>query len=229
MQKLPKSLTVWWRWLLLAALALTGLPASAAPAGAVSPANRPAAAAAPAANGTLTLSVVSARNEPDHTNLDGSPAPVLKGQAVTTYKYLINEDNVGDPTQPRFPDCSPFFEDPARPGKPDLNSPNLEYPDKCNWPSLRAMPGGAPIETQGDQDDFNGVIGTGISLPPGKYLISVLADTLQDRRAALHRAAGRRQRAGHGGTAAAPAAARHHAHLCLRRQLADQRRLRCAG
>ncbi len=33
-----------------------------------------------------------------------------------------------------------------------------------------------PIYTQGTQDDFNGVIGTGVSLPPGKYLISVLAD-----------------------------------------------------
>ena len=39
------------------------------------------------------------------------------------------------------------------------------------------MPGAAPIYTQGDQDDFNGVLGTGVEiLQAGKYLISVLAD-----------------------------------------------------
>lgn len=80
---------------------------------------------------------------------------------VAEYKYLINVDNTGDPFQPRNAGCSP--EDPG-------------YPDSCDWPSIRAVPGAAPIYTQGTQDDFNGNILSGLDLPDGKYLISVLAD-----------------------------------------------------
>ncbi|HEM60860.1 MAG TPA: hypothetical protein ENO24_01075, partial [Chloroflexi bacterium] len=101
---------------------------------------------------TLSLSVVSARSEPDHPG-----GPVLQGDPITEYKYLINVDNTGDPTQPREPGCSPYT-----PG----------YPDTCEWPSIREVPGSAPIFTQGDQDDF---LAGGIDLPAGKYLISVLA------------------------------------------------------
>jgi len=99
---------------------------------------------------TLQLSVISARTEPEHPG-----GPVLKGDPITEYKYLINVDNTGDPTDSAG--CS--ADDPG-------------YPDSCDWPSVREVPGAAPIFTQGDQDDF----GTGIELPPGKYLISVLAD-----------------------------------------------------
>lgn len=123
-----------------------------------------------AADGTVTLSVISARDEPAHPG-----GAVLKGDSVPEYKYLINADDVGDPTQPRFPDCSPYFEDPFHPGMPDVNHPNLEYPDKCNWPSIRQLPGGSPVITQGDQADFAG--GGSLSLPPGNYLISVQSDT----------------------------------------------------
>ncbi|MEW6400310.1 MAG: SdrD B-like domain-containing protein, partial [Chloroflexota bacterium] len=81
--------------------------------------------------------------------------------AITDFKYLINVDNTGDPFQPRSAGCSP--EDPG-------------YPDSCDWPSIRAVPGAAPIFTQGDQDDFNGVLMNGLNLPDGKYLVSILAD-----------------------------------------------------
>ncbi|HJX37022.1 MAG TPA: hypothetical protein VJ714_00350, partial [Anaerolineae bacterium] len=101
---------------------------------------------------TLSLNVISARTEPDHPG-----GPVLQGDPITVYKYLINVDNTGDPTQPREPGCSPYT-----PG----------YPDTCDWPSIRAVPGSAPIFAQGDQADF---AGGGIDLPSGKYLISVLA------------------------------------------------------
>jgi hypothetical protein len=124
----------------------------------------------PEANGTLTLSVVSARTEPDHPG-----GPVNQGDPILTYNYLINVDNTGDPLQPRFPDCSPYYEDPNNPGQPDLNNPNLNYPNNCNWPSIRQVPGHAPIYTQGTQADFAG--GAGLSLPPGKYIISVWNDT----------------------------------------------------
>ncbi|MGC9468012.1 MAG: SdrD B-like domain-containing protein [Anaerolineae bacterium] len=115
------------------------------------------------ATNTLSLSVVSARDEPDHPG-----GAVLKGDPVNEYKYLINVDNTGNPTQPYEAGCSPYLEDGV------TRDPN--YPDSCDWPSIREVPGAAPIYAQGDQDDFNGVLGTGIDLPPGKYLISVLAE-----------------------------------------------------
>ncbi len=81
--------------------------------------------------------------------------------ALTEYKYLINIDNTGDPFQARNAGCSPE---------------DAGYPDSCDWPSIRAVPGAAPIYTQGNQDDFNGTTLSGLDLPDGKYLISVLAN-----------------------------------------------------
>jgi uncharacterized protein (DUF779 family) len=102
----------------------------------------------------LSLRVESARTEPDAVG-----GPVLEGDAVVEYKYLINIDNTGDPIQPRSPGC-------------DSTNPN--YPDSCDWPSIREVPGAAPILTQGDQTDFDR--GGTLDLPDGKYLVSVLAD-----------------------------------------------------
>jgi hypothetical protein len=112
---------------------------------------------------TLTISVVSARTEPRFN--DG--AGITKGDLVAQYRFIINEDNVGDPAQPRYPDCSPFMD-------ASLTTPNPEYPAKCNWPSIRTMQGYAPIVTQGDETTLNGT--TGITLAPGNYLISILAE-----------------------------------------------------
>ena len=120
------------------------------------PAAEPVAAPAAQAN-QLTLNVVSARTEVNHPG-----GAVAKGDPIPNFKYIINIDNTGDPYQARTPGCAP-----TDPG----------YPDTCDWPSIRAVPGAAPIYTQGDQDDFNGVNGTGLNLPPGKYLISVLAES----------------------------------------------------
>jgi len=108
---------------------------------------------------TLFLRVVAARTEP----LSG----VVKGDPVTTYQFIINEDNVGDPTWPAFPDCYPYLDPPAN------TVPNANYPASCPWPSIQAQQGYAPIVTQGDQTILNET--TGIVLPAGSYLISVLA------------------------------------------------------
>ncbi|MGD8804604.1 MAG: hypothetical protein PVH65_02050, partial [Chloroflexota bacterium] len=108
--------------------------------------------AASAQTNTLQLRVVSARTEPDAPG-----GPVVKGDAIPEYKYLINVDDTGDPTQVREAGCT--ADDPG-------------YPDSCDWPSIRAIAGAAPIYTQGNQDDFSG---GGIPIPDGKYLISVLA------------------------------------------------------
>jgi hypothetical protein len=115
------------------------------------------AAVAPAAvTNTITLSVLSARTEP----LANSGAGVVKGQAATTYKWIINQDNSGDPFQPRQPFCDP--------------TTNPNYPDGCNWPSIHSVNGFAPIVTQGDQTTLNTT--TSIALPNGNYLVSVWAD-----------------------------------------------------
>jgi hypothetical protein len=110
----------------------------------------PAQAAPNQQNGEqeITLSVVSARTEPDAPN-----GPVSKGDPITEYKFLISVDNTGDP----FDDANC---DPA----------STDFPDGCELPSIRTVPGWAPIYTQGDQGDFPP------SLPPGKYLVSVTAD-----------------------------------------------------
>lgn len=102
----------------------------------------------------LSLRVESARSEPDAPG--GS---VLEGDEVVEYQYLINVDNTGDPFQERLDGCDPS---------------NANYPDNCEWPSIREVPGAAPIFTQGDQIDFDGT--STLSLPDGKYLISVLAN-----------------------------------------------------
>ncbi len=77
---------------------------------------------------------------------------------VPDYKYIINIDNTGTTTQ-RSPaeGCSP-----SSPG----------YPEACDWVSVAGRANNSPIFTQGDSGDF----GPGITLPPGRYLVSVLAD-----------------------------------------------------
>ncbi|MGQ9554935.1 MAG: SdrD B-like domain-containing protein, partial [Anaerolineae bacterium] len=120
---------------------------------------------AAAEGNTIYLRLVSARSEP--LALDG--AGISKGDKVTVpYKWLISVDNTGNPAQPEFPDCYPYLDPPTN------SIRNPEYPDKCDWPSIRTVPGWAPVYTQGDQEDLNET--TGIDLPPGRYLISVLAE-----------------------------------------------------
>jgi uncharacterized repeat protein (TIGR01451 family) len=100
-----------------------------------------------AATSTMTLSVVSAA--------DGITP-------ITNFKYIINIDNTGTTTQRSPADgCSP-----ASPG----------YPGSCQWVSIASTASFSPIYTQGNQDDFNGVLNNGLTLPDGRYLISILAD-----------------------------------------------------
>jgi hypothetical protein len=118
-----------------------------------------AAAAAPAQTTTITLRVVNARSVPD--------AGLVKGEPIgAPYEFLISIDNTGDPFDAA--DCFAFLD------PPDNTIRNPNYPDGCDWPGVRTVPGWAPIYTQGSQVDLNET--TGIDLPPGKYLISVMAD-----------------------------------------------------
>ncbi len=103
----------------------------------------------------LNVQVQSARTEPRAPG-----GGVHEGDPVTSYKFLINEDNTGS-TATRSPS-----------GPCAASAPN--YPANCDWPSIRELPHTtAPIVAQGtDADLADGLAG----LPDGKYLISVLAD-----------------------------------------------------
>jgi uncharacterized repeat protein (TIGR01451 family) len=79
---------------------------------------------------------------------------------ITNFKYIINIDNTGTTVQ----------RNPA-PGS-GCNPGDAGYPDSCDWVSIAGAESNSPIFTQGDQSDF----GSGIDLPDGRYLISVLAD-----------------------------------------------------
>ena len=75
----------------------------------------PRVAAQTATTSTLTLSVISARTE---ANAPGGP--VVRGDPIPTFKYIINVDNTGDPTQARSAGCSPdYVPPPGQPGYPD--------------------------------------------------------------------------------------------------------------
>ncbi|HQR29098.1 MAG TPA: SdrD B-like domain-containing protein, partial [Anaeromyxobacteraceae bacterium] len=76
--------------------------------------------------------------------------------AVSTFRYMVNLDNTGTTVQRSPADgCSP-----ASPG----------YPASCTWTSIAGVPGSSPVVAQGTQADLP------ISLPDGRYLVSVLAD-----------------------------------------------------
>ncbi len=120
----------------------------------------PVVAAGPAQAATtsaLTVSVTSARTEPHAPG-----GPVTKGQSVPDFRYMINVDNTGtsDPVGGPEPGSGCSAEDPG-------------YPSECTWASMLEVTG-APIYRQGNQDDFAN--GATLTLPDGRYLITVLAD-----------------------------------------------------
>jgi len=168
----PAFATVLALFLILAMLlplpAMTTLaqPAAASPeigqAAVKAPIQMAALAQAPAQTNTITLEVISARTEPRAFGGAG----VLKGDPVSNYEFIINVDNTGDPFDTT--DCFAFTDPPTN----TVRNPN--YPDGCDWPGVRTVPGWSPIYTQGNQDDLNGT--ASITLPDGKYLISVQAD-----------------------------------------------------
>ena len=132
----------------------------------VPPLAPPAAAATP---GGITLRVNSARS----LNPSAPPAAGFApaGTAIPTYKWLINKDDVGDPgtaLNQGTENCLP-----ASAGAGSSSDPN--FADTCQWPSIRNTSGQAPIIAQGNQTELGAAKALG-NLPPGKYLISVIAD-----------------------------------------------------
>lgn len=116
--------------------------------------------------GTVRLAVVSATTS----------APVLPfrdfavttGQPIAQFHWIVNEDNIGDPTYDEA-NCLPAS---AR----DANTPAAgtgDFPASCTWPSIRAIDGHSPVVATGDQSNWPSA---GLTLPNGKYLVSVTAD-----------------------------------------------------
>ncbi|WP_157557678.1 IPT/TIG domain-containing protein [Intrasporangium oryzae] len=149
-----------------AALTQLGIPAASAAAppssGAAPSAVAPLATGDP---GSITLSVKSARSV--NPAVAGLPK---EGDAVTAYRWMINVDDTGDPgtaSSPGYDRCLPA----RAPG----GSSDPGYADTCPWPSVRTTSGHSAIVAQGDESDLSTAKALG-NLPPGKYLISVLAD-----------------------------------------------------
>ncbi len=113
------------------------------------------------------------------------PAPPTGGGACAaanrpapyTYKWIINEDNVGDPHQTSEPG-SPGS-DICRPITANNPDGNPNFPEGCEWPSIHTADS-SPVVTQGDSTEWNldgGALTNAIhNLPDGKYLVSVSAD-----------------------------------------------------
>ena len=136
---------------------LTVVAIIVAPVTAIFPAGTLAVAlAAPAAapTNTLKVSVVSAAAVGGHT----------LGENIPQYKFLINEDDTGDPND-SVTNCLP------------ATNPSLAG---CQWPSVHKMNGIAPIVTQGTEADLvSGLdLSAYLTAHPGatKFLISVVAD-----------------------------------------------------
>ncbi len=53
------------------------------------------------------------------------------------------------------------------------SSQDAGYPDSCKWASIAGLASSAPVVAQGDETTFPAA---GLSLDPGRYLVSVLAD-----------------------------------------------------
>ena len=102
-----------------------------------------------AAPNQLEVNVVSARTE----------GAVVEGQPITEFKYIINVDNTGT-TEQRAPERRLLTRGPR-------TTPTRATGRRWASPVQR------PIFTQGDQSDF---AGAGLTIPDGRYLISVLAD-----------------------------------------------------
>ncbi len=112
-----------------------------------------------AATTTIHLRVESARA--------WAPSGLADGQAIPGYHWLIVKDDTGDPTHYSGSDTD---------CKPQSLGGDPAYPANCQWPSIHSVPGGTAAEAfaQGDQADLND--SDGLTLPNGKYMISVTAD-----------------------------------------------------
>ena len=183
-------------------LLLLGLPMVAASAATAAPQVVRPAAVPVTTTSSLKLDVVSARDStlrPSrgsdycapfrgmHLLTPGTPSGCAPADAPDpfTYKWIINEDNVGDPHQ----DSPSNAVDPLNPiDGSDVCHPvtatnpdgDPAFPANCNWPSEHPVLSSAVV-TQGDSSEWNlsqmiSTLPAGTAQHPHKYLVSVSAD-----------------------------------------------------
>ena len=134
----------------------------------------PAAHAATASPGAITLHVQSARS------VGAGVGYIHRGDAVTSYKWLIAAEDVGNPDDSRA-NCLPqttLAPDGRATDPSGTSTPNTANPtagDHCQWPSVRYTPGAVPVVAQGTSSDLNDTTALD-NLPAGRYLVSVTAD-----------------------------------------------------
>jgi hypothetical protein len=125
----------------------------------------PPVAKAAASTGSINLKVQTAATI-KNVSTAGTP--------ITNYKWMINEDDTGNPgtvSNQGTQRCLPPSAGSVGASPADANT----YADHCPWPSVRPTDGWTKIVAQGDQSDLS-TTKTLDNLPNGKYLISVTAD-----------------------------------------------------
>ncbi|GAA1892764.1 hypothetical protein [Lapillicoccus jejuensis] len=146
--------------------------ASAAPSLSSAPTVAPAAAAAPRTPGSVTLTVLSLKTMAGDPSATPPRPAAVAGQPIGEgYHWMVNEDDTGDPgtaaargTQACLPHQAPG----------GAVSSGADLVTDCPWPSIRATNGWAKVVAQGTEADLDA--SKALSLPGGKYLISVTAD-----------------------------------------------------
>ena len=91
---------------------------------------------------------------------------ILRGQRITEFQWLVNEDSTGDPTNDATTAalCAP-----VRAGGV-VGADGRELSD-CPWPSVHAVKGHADVVGSGTEGDVDRLA----QLPAGRYLLSVTA------------------------------------------------------
>ncbi|MBI4933608.1 MAG: IPT/TIG domain-containing protein [Actinobacteria bacterium] len=155
-----------WRRMVLGALGLglLGLPL---------PLTNPVPADAAGGPAFVKFAVAAAVDGPDRAPFADAGSPVHQGDAISEFKWQINEDNIGDPS---FSDANIAACMPQSAGTGELTSAAADGDDSiadCTWPSIRAIDGNSPVVANGDQND---IPTGGLELVDGqKYLVSITA------------------------------------------------------
>ena len=126
-----------------------------------------------AGDGNVSFEVLAAYSSPPQEPF--RDFAVTEGAPVGDFKWLINEDSIGDVTFDPSKCLPTSAQDANTPtAGTAYPGPNGEvYPDLCTWPSVRAIDGHSKIVASGDQGD---IPSGGLTLPNGKYLVSVMSD-----------------------------------------------------
>jgi hypothetical protein len=117
--------------------------------------------------GAVTLSVQTAYS--DTAKLPFRDFDAVAGVELTEFTWILNEDNTGSPAfDPE--NCLPeAAQDSVTP-----TAGTGDFPASCTWPSVRSVDGHSRVVATGDQTDWDA--NSPLTLPNGKYLVSVISD-----------------------------------------------------